>query len=370
MAAGSWLGLPELGISEKLGGNKNSIYKTSANPGGYIARPASDLILGSRDVPGASTGPSNMYDQPIGPDASLAGPAPTQGGGNAGGSGGSNNDSDFIKQLDNLYKERLGFLDSQASGLQSQQGTAIKEVQDMVGLGRQRLDQSSQQAETGFNQQIEQGAMRKEDAMSSAVRLYNELMRGGQQRFGGASSAGEAYQTLGAQELQRNAGEINQGFEGFVQQVETARTNARQQYETARRELDFEESRLINDVNRQFREQLNAINAKKSEIKDAERTEALYNLRNQVYQIKLAKAQAQQTIDSNLSMTEQELMARLNEAYSAGQNFNQTANLDPVTGLPISDGGTTQDPALIGFRRPKDEMQGSILRPRRDLTFA
>lgn len=369
MAAGSWFGLPELGISEKLGGNTSSLNRTILKP--VVSSPMMPSVAGA----------NNTREVVYGPEPAPAGYQPPSNQSSGGSSSStpsqsSNNDfnNDFLKALENEYSNTMNYLGESEKNLRGQLPAAQGEVNSMVDANRTNLDVQKQASEAQLQQQSVEGQQRKESALDSARRLYNELMAGGQQRFGGASSAGEAYKTLGATELQRNSGQINQDYGNFMKQVEDQRTNVQNQYSAAVQSLEAQRTSMLNDVMRNFQASLNEINKARTEAgnnKEREKLLVLQDMRNQVYQINLARAQEQKNLDALLQQANTQIEDYVRQSYGAQQGFNQNTTTNPETGLGIENGGTTNDQvSYMGIRKPEDELFGQISRPRDRFQFA
>lgn len=279
---------------------------------------------------------------------------------------------EFLKSINSAYDSTISYLNESEGNLRKQLPGLESDVNSLIGESVRGLDTQKQASESQLALQEQRGQQRKESALDAARRLYNELLSGGQQRFGGASSAGEAYRTLGATEYQRNSGQIQQDYSNFVQEVENQRTNIQNQYQTAVQNLEAQRVRMINEVRRDFQNQLLAISRAKSEAgvnKENQRLAALQDLRNQVYQINLAMAQEQNNIDGLLAQANNELQSFVQQGMGAQQSFSANTTTDPVTGLPVGESSVADSLIPTGVRKD-DELVGSILRPREGFQFA
>lgn len=310
---------------------------------------------------------------------------PSSGGGGGGGGGGATDGNDFdgltpVATLDAIYKPITDFLSKAESTIRGQQSGIEGDIRSLES--EQLAAAAAQGALTGrtIDTQQRQGEQRAEDAITGARRLFSELSRGGRQRFGGSSSAGEAYQTLGATEFQRNRGNIAQQAAEFGQQIANARISLRERTEQAVNAIKNQTARQMNEARRAFQDRLLEISRLRAESESAKaerRLQALQDLRNQVFQIRLAdaqeKGQVQQLatqLETQISGLEQQntgATQQLGQSYQAG--LGQT-NLNPDTtlalGLPGQGGSqpytgqvSTREEELLnptGALRPRDEL--------------
>jgi hypothetical protein len=147
----------------------------------------------------------------------------------------------------------------------------------------------------------------KEDAQSAARRLYSELQQGYRQRFGGASSAGEAAMSLTNNEQQRQMAQNNRTYQDAVAQV------------------DLSASQAVQSAQSEFRNQLLEITKNRTAVESerlAARRQALSDLSQKVFAIQQQRTQFQQ----NLQLMQEE--ARL----SNNKNLSSLSN-DPTTNL-------------------------------------
>lgn len=155
----------------------------------------------------------------------------------------------------------------------------------------------------------------KEDAQSAARRLYNELQQGYRQRFGGASSAGEAAQALTQNEQQRQMAQNNRTYQEAVAQV------------------DLSANQAIQSAQSEFRNQLLKITENRTAVEGerlAARRQALSDLSQKVFAIQ----QQRETFKQNIALMQEQ--ARLqNESNIKGMSTN------PYTNLTFSGNQTT-----------------------------
>lgn len=156
----------------------------------------------------------------------------------------------------------------------------------------------------------------KEDALSAARRLYSELQQGYKQRFGGASSAGEAAMALTGNEQQRQMAQTNR------------------QAQQALADIDMQAAQSLQAAQSEFRSRLDAINNNRTMV-ESQRLEArrqtLLNLANQAAAIK----QQQDAFKQNIAL----MMAQ--QDLNAGKNISSYLNYNPSSTLTTTATPTT-----------------------------
>lgn len=300
-------------------------------------------------------------------------------------SGGSNNPPapsqpsqptiDPIQQaINDSYNSSMGYLNNLEGSVRSE----LPQVQNLINQNYNTSNQNLQNTNTSSNKQIDQqanqGDQRRQDALTAATRLYNELIQGGQQRFGGASSAGEAYQALAGRELQRNNQQTNTDYQNFMGQIATARDSLNTQYQNSLATLEQQRNTALQQAQSDFQDKLNQINSMRNQAnqtKASARLSAIQDLRNQIFQINLANAQNQQSVQNyakqiqdQLAQYEQSANQNLQNTGQASTAFNANTTLNPNTTLSMAYGQGAQGPnQYVGNINPndnKDYMMGVV----------
>ena len=196
---------------------------------------------------------------------------------------------------------------------------------------------------------------------------------GGQQRFGGSSSAGEAYQALTGRQLQQNQQQTSNDFNQFMGQVSLAKQNVQAKYTDALAQLESQKQQAISAANRDFQDKMSQLNTLKSQAagdKANQQLQALQNLRNQIYNINISTAQNSQALAQYKTQAEQQLQ----EAISAfGQNagaaqtgfnaFAQNTTTNPQNQLSFGGQSAQANPMMMGAISPtqrKDQFGNPI----------
>ena len=299
--SGSWFGLPDFGISEIFQGK----LTTSPSPTGLTTNTGAP-------APAVQGTPIQYGSTVLGANTDIAPPpALPDGGGNpvnnniVGGDpvgGDTGGGEDLNAQLDAIFNPQLATLNNQVGGVTDAYNTTVGGINDQYDLSNSSINDANADASASLVSSGNEAGTRKEDALTSATRLYDELQRGGQQRFGGASSAGEAYQTLTAVEQQRKQGTIQTQFETAMQKVGELKANLKSKFMLAIKELEVQKNEALGQAKLSFDDGIRQIQAAKNQIASDRATASLnllQDLRNKVYQINLQSLQFKQQLATN-----------------------------------------------------------------------
>ena len=326
-------------------------------------------------VAGAST--ANYADaySPVN-SSTIKPPTTTQSGGGGGGNnvatqqamqtqGGGGDD--LQSQLDSIYSPIQAALSGQEQTLNESFAPVPGQIQAQADLSMQNIGQQRAQGTRELGAQETAAGARKEDALTSATRLYDELQRGGQQRFGGSSSAGEAFQTLTSVEQQRRQGTIQSAFETAMQQVGALKSNLEEKFALAQKEIEIQKNEAVQTATNEFKNALQQIQSSKA-MAQSDRATAninmLQDLRNKVYTINLQSLQFAQQLALNDKASKakvdafaQQIIQATTGGQQAGTNMgNQLANVNATKyGM-----GSAQTPATTQaytgrITKPQDE---------------
>lgn len=326
------INIPDFGVSEWLSG----LSETSSSAGGllgglipnnanvYNTSPGFEITANygltpteqeQQNMAATSTGPyppsSPTNTQPQSYTGSTLG-TQTENTGTGGG-------EDLTAQLDAIFNPALASIQGQENTLNQQLGYAETNVANEADLATQSVTAEKEAGLRDIQNTEKQAGVQKEDALTSATRLYNELQRGGQQRFGGASSAGEAFRTLTAVEQQRRAAGIENNFQTVMQKVADFKANLQEKFMLAIKEIGIQKTQALTQIYSDFRNSMDQLNAARNQIASDRATASLnllQDLRNKVY-----------TINADaLNFTRQLALnhdASLKQVETATQNFRQ-----------------------------------------------
>lgn len=332
--SGSWFGLPDFGITEKVGSLLGSgrTSQGGSNIFGGSKAYVSPLPSGGSNNSGAVLGASTQQQGPIGPPpppssgqssgSGFAAPSPTGESGLLEQAPQAPQDSDFdglvAGALDALnqaegalqgnLQANLGDIDTRSSGLKSDIASA-KDAQ-LQGLQAQRTR--------------EQG--RADSAISEARRLASQLQQGVQSRFGGSTSAGGAVsEILGSQAIQ-SIGGLRQSLQETLGQIDLAEQNVQAE---ATRQLDQIEREMLSlkqQAQADFRSQLANIAQQRGELesrKAAAKLDALENYRQQVAAINARNLDFQRSVQAKAANAASQIAQFRNQAQNKFEAYLQ-----------------------------------------------
>lgn len=362
-----WLGrtlnIPERGRSESIAGGPTTTTGTDPRSvaAGWkpytpayqsLAIPANQSVKGwTSTYPSAQT-TSLTTDQVSTVPTTTTTEVPTDGGGTS-----VPSDYELLQsELSKIYDPVFQALSNQEGYVGSEYERSQQDITGQYGVSQQSLQTEKASGERSLERTGEEAGTRKEDALTSATRLYNELTKGGQQRFGGASSAGEAFQSLTAVEQQRRQATIQSAYEGAMQKVGEYKANLEDKYATAVADLEEQKNSAMRAAQSEFN---NAMLTLRNNRLTAESDKAqaslsmLQDLRNKVYTINLQSLQFAQQLAANKEMSlsyvdqyTQQVMQSLTGGQSAVSGMNLAGANQTVYGASAPTSGSTTTPYI------------------------
>lgn len=273
-------------------------------------------------------------------------------------------------EIDSVFNPQFSYLGQAESNLRNDLPSALAEAESQFKTSSALLGNKKSQAQRELGTQETAAGTRKEDALTSARRTYNELQQGGRQRFGGASSAGQAFSELSNRELMRNQGGIESSFQTAMNQIGEQKLKVEEDYNSGLMQLEQQKQQSINQVNRDFQNKLLEISRMRAEAESNKaqmRLQALQDLRNQVFSIQLQNQQFAQQLalqKANSSTSLDAYAKQLADSIGAGTTATKTM-ADTVSGYTGTNLGVTPNsPAIASLnltgsttgRRPEDEL--------------
>ena len=268
-------------------------------------------------------------------------------------------------EVDSIFNEVNSYLDKNAGLLQSSKDSLNSDVDSQLQTNLGILDTSRGQADRLLGEQGISAQQRNIDNQNASRRLFNELQTGGRQRFGGASSAGQAYTELNNVEQQRRAGQNAEEMNTAMREIDGEKMRVQEEYGNGLLQLNQQAQQAKNDTLREFNSQMMEINnsrASAAQNKGAMKLEALQNLRNQMFQIQVQERQFQQNLESARQQMLMELEAQqsqysqsVNNAGAAYSGLANNTTLNPNTGLGINASGNVANPQMTGMINRDDE---------------
>lgn len=339
---GNWFGLPELQLTEALGGNRNSVENARQNQ--Y------NIDQFYNNLVGTGSGETGI-DYTINNDQMIGPPIPTNTnqnlpnyGGNSGGSGevlGA--DSDLNKAINDIYSPLLSGYNEQLGSLSKNLNLTRNNIQNAYQQSANTLGTNRTEGISQVKNQSDIAAQRKQDALSAAVQLYNELLGGGRQRFGGASSAGEAYSALSGRELMKNQGTIQQGYGETMSQLNQAAQGIQNQYATAMQNLELQKTSALNDAMQAYNDKVTQINSDRNSTQSQkgmalyntllELKNKSYNINNTISQMSDAYNKQYQSSIATVQDAASKIGANVNTGRAATTSFQGNTTTNPNTAL-------------------------------------
>lgn len=377
---GSW-GLPDLGITEAIGGlfGVQSNQQGGSNLSGtsvYSPVPANQT---SSSVKGAGGTVSFPSQQSVAGAATSTPQASSTSatGGSGGGSGFQPGQNGYVspvntdmteinRQIDDAYNPTMGYLSQAEGNLRNDFPTILSDINAQYGLGVDQAGTAKNNAFGAIGSQQEMATQKNNDVMADARRLYDELRRGYGQRFGGASSAGQAATELGNLEQQRQQGKIGRDYTNTVNQIEGQRVQVQQKYDESLKQLEVTKNTAVNEANRDFQNKMLQISQSRAETEQAKaqaRLGALQDLRNKVFQINLQNQQFAQSLQAQKASADQYLSQYTTQlGQSVDQSANAVGSFNPTVSSSLQAGGGNMASAgspyvgaISTARKPEDQ---------------
>jgi len=265
---------------------------------------------------------------------------------------------DIQSQIDAIYNPSFEYLNQAESNLNSQYPNVLKDIQGQYDVNAKTLEDQNVSGLQKLDTSALGATNRKDDALSAARRLYDELRRGYSQRFGGSTSAGQAASELSAVEQQRQQGQTNRSYADTMAQIEYQRSDLNKAYSTSQMQLKYQTDQARNQAQSDFQTKLLSIQQSKSQIQSAKAQsslDALQSYRNQLYQINQQNLQFQQTLDAqkNAAAIQLDTYAKQLQLSGTGSktaldNYYNTTTLTPGSNLSMGANGTTNQPTYTG----------------------
>lgn len=252
-------------------------------------------------------------------------------------SGGGPSEAD----LNAVYEPTMNYLNQAEAQVRADQPMILDTVMKAAESAFAELSGNKQKNLGTIQENTVKAGQRKEDALSAARRLFDELRKGYSQRFGGASSAGQAANEIAAVEQQRQQGGVQRDYGTTIRQIEQSKQQLEQDYQAGTAKIQEVKSLALQQAQTDFTNKLLQIQAQRAQTeaqKAAAKLQALTDLRNQAWQIQQQAIQNQQQLDlmyKQQQMGWQDYAVKLNMAGQGSQSainqylppMNPTSNL-------------------------------------------
>ena len=387
--AGHWsiggFRLPDFGITEKIG----DLFGQGRNKqGGSQLRQGTVFNIGNVPLVQAQT-PAQTYTYSTGKGI-QPGTYPQYGvtkqifkptSGNSGGSNSPSSDNiggiqpqedpmaRIRAEVESIFSPLMNYYNQAESAVTEEYNRYKPELEQQYATSLSNIINQKTQGERELAQQEEAAGRRREDALSAARRLYDELRQGGRQRFGGASSAGQAFTELIGQEQQRQSGNIWQAYQTAMDNLNKYKANLLDNFAQAQKELELAKTSALNQAYSDYQNRLNQIRSMRAQTEGSKASlalEALQNLRNQAYQINLQSLNLAQNLAANKQMAlsyvdnyAKKVMNSLMGGRATYQNLVEGTTTNPTTNLSVGGRQATTTSTYTGvmYKRPEDYLQ-------------
>lgn len=210
-------------------------------------------------------------------------------------------DAELNSAIDSAYGPQMNYLNQAESTLRSDYPSVQSELEKQSAANSATLTANQQKAVGGVEKNVNDAKFRKEDAMAQARRLFANLQRSANARFGGTSSAGQAVSEIQGQEFQRQQGSTQRDFGKFQQESQAQLAQLDTDFNAKKLELESQKQIAMNQANRDFSAKLLQIAGLKAEAesnKATMRLQALQDLRNKVFAVNQQNAQFNQQLEA------------------------------------------------------------------------
>jgi vacuolar-type H+-ATPase subunit H len=313
---GNWsifgITLPELGITEALGGNPQSTYTTapynvttespsSTTPAPYVPSGTERASA----IPSTEPTPAGTYT--FGGQSGLTEEEYQQ----------AYNDA-----VNKSYSSTMSVLNSQESALkgneQNYYDIATTPYTSQVPL----INQAAQQGQNAITGQQNTAGIQSQNALAAARQLYNELMSRNTQAFGSGAlgSVGQAAGEILGRTAQQQFGNIRTNTDTTLQGLYTAARDLTDKTNVQLNSLDQQKQYALAQAKLAFQDKLDYISQKKDEaaqVKAQNKLDAMKEYRDYVRQLANQADQLRASIISTAQANGQDITTALNNFYGA-----------------------------------------------------
>lgn len=255
----------------------------------------------------------------------------------------------YYAMIDQEAGNSQNFLNTQEAAIRADQPGIESGLMNQYSTGLTSLQGGKNTAYGKTGIQRQQAGQVKEDALSAARRLYSELQQGYRQRFGGASSAGEAAMALSGNEQQRQMAQTNRGYQNTLGTIGQSEAEIENTYSTNLAQLDQSKNEAINSAQSEFRNQLLEIGKNRTLVESerlAARRQALADLSQKVFAIQQQRTQFQQNIElmrEQSRIQQAEALSSINRSTTTGANAlsGYKPSTNPTSNLTFGGNQTT-----------------------------
>jgi len=274
--------------------------------------------------------------------------------------------------IDSVFSPVMNYLSGEESRISGQLPSVLQSAQEAFDVSKKTLGDSRSQGEQQLNEQGISAEQTSQSEENDARRLYDQLMRGGIQRFGGATSAGQGYQSLLGVEQQRGNSQLAQQYSTAKREIQTAAYTLRQDYENKMLGLEQQLRETQTTIKNQFDDRISQIRAMRAESEGAKanaQLAALQDMKNKMYQLDLSTLEYKRSLQTQASQAASQI-SQANDYWdnlvSSGQqsvnNFSDQNAGDAQTGLSLGNANNNQVATNLtgAINKKKDETTNTL----------
>lgn len=274
------------------------------------------------------------------------------------GQSGGTSDQDLTNQINALFDPQFSYLNQAEGNLRNDYASNDKNIQGNYDVNSQLLSDANKTANDQYDVAKVSGFNQKEDALSSARRLYDQLRTGYQQRFGGSTSAGGAASEIASAEQQRQMGGVQRDYGTLMSTIDVKRADLDRGYSTSVMQLKQATDQAKSTAWSDFQSKLLSITQSRGEIESAKsqaKLSALNDYRNKVFAISQQNLQYQQNLQlmkeqasMTLSSYQKQLLASNSGVSDAFNTAMGSMSANPTSNLQVGNTGQQQTSNLTG----------------------
>lgn len=276
-------------------------------------------------------------------------------------------------ELNAVYDPTMNYLNQAEQQVRGDYPTVLEAAQKAYESAISELSGNKAKNTATIAENTVQAGQRKEDALTAARRLYDQLRQGYGQRFGGSSSAGQAASEIASVEQQRQQGAVQRDYGTTMRSIETSRNQLETDYQTGQAKIQEQKTLALQQAQQNFTQQLLQIQSQRAQTesqKAAAKLQALTDLRNQAYQTQQNAAQYQQNLDMFYKQQQADLQTYAAKLQMAGQGSASALSqylppTNPSSGLQVQNTNKQTTGGLTGSitKKPEDQLVGNMGSP-------
>jgi len=271
------------------------------------------------------------------------------------------------EELNSAYDPIFNYLNQAEAGLGAAYNNQNALYDQQAATAKGDLALNKQNTLNTIATAKQKAGQRKEDVITSSRRAYGELAMANRQRFGGATSAGDAASELQSIEMQRSLAGAQRGFEDTMREIGTKEVEVENLYQVENRKIDDTITQAKQNAYSEFQNGLLEINRQRATTaseKANRKLLALDQYKNQLFQLQVQQQQYKQQLDAwkyqqdySLGIYKQQLSDQGQGAGTAYSNFTQNTTTNPTSNMIVGSQSRSQVPTYTGYKST-DELQG------------